>query len=335
MKNWKRGDHLRVDRVFYWHHGIFTGEGRVIHFSGEPAEKEDAQIRYDSYEKFAQRGKVEPVEYSRCNSPDETIRIAEGFLHKKDYGLFSNNCEHFCSYCKTHKRRSAQVENTRACVTAAGGGAGAAAAVGAVSLAGTTAGASTVAGVTSGLAAIGASLAGRGDCGPGRAGRSDHRNRLPRARLQRRTSARTGAAGPPGRKAWDGAGGRGRNCGYGCGGFHDGHHGGDRHGGRRHLWARSRRRHARRRCRGGCAAGGGRPDRVCGLQVFQEVKLGSLRTSTTNPEAIHGGSSRSSAASGNSSGKLSCGSCVRKFAGCWPGLAEKCDNRRRIENSTR
>ena len=161
MKNWKRGDHLRVDRVFYWHHGIFTGEGRVIHFSGEPAEKEDAQIRYDSYEKFAQRGKVEPVEYSRCNSPDETIRIAEGFLHKKDYGLFSNNCEHFCSYCKTHKRRSAQVENTRACVaTAAGGGAGAAAAVGAVSLAGTTAGASTVAGVTSGLAAIGASLAG-------------------------------------------------------------------------------------------------------------------------------------------------------------------------------
>jgi len=161
MKNWKRGDHLRVNRIFYWHHGIYAGEGRVIHFSGEPAEKAHAQIRYDSYEKFAQRGKVEPVEYSRCNSPDETIRIAEGFLHKKDYGLFSNNCEHFCSYCKTRKKRSPQVENTKSGVgTGAAGAAAATAVVGAASAAGTAAGISTVAGVTSGLAAIGGSLVG-------------------------------------------------------------------------------------------------------------------------------------------------------------------------------
>jgi hypothetical protein len=161
MTDWKRGDHIRADRVLYWHHGIYAGEGRVIHFSGTGSEKANAAIRYDSYEAFSKGDSVERVDYVSCNTPDETIAIAELLLARRDYSLVFNNCEHFCSYCKTHKRRSAQVENTRACVaTAAGGGAGAVAAVGAVSIAGSTAGASTVAGVTSGLAAIGAGLAG-------------------------------------------------------------------------------------------------------------------------------------------------------------------------------
>jgi hypothetical protein len=161
MSEWKKGDHLRVNRIFYWHHGIYAGGGRVIHFAGEPAEKEHAEIRYDSYEKFALGDDVELVEYASCNSPEETIRIAEGFLARKDYGLFSNNCEHFCSFCKTRKKRSAQVENTKsAAASGAAGAAAATAAVGAASVAGTAAGISTVAGVTSGLAAVGGTLAG-------------------------------------------------------------------------------------------------------------------------------------------------------------------------------
>jgi len=31
----KRGDHIKVSRGLYSHHGIFAGNGQVIHYSGE------------------------------------------------------------------------------------------------------------------------------------------------------------------------------------------------------------------------------------------------------------------------------------------------------------
>lgn len=160
MSNFKRGDHLRVQRVGYWHHGIHAGDNQVIHFSGEMKDKIHAEVRYDRIDAFADGDPVELVEYAVCNSPEETMDAAEKFLHEQDYNLFSNNCEHFCSYCKTYKKRSTQIENgVYRVVTSTAGGLGSAAAIGVLSAAGTTAGVSTVAGVTSGLAAAAGSLA--------------------------------------------------------------------------------------------------------------------------------------------------------------------------------
>lgn len=160
MSKYRRGDHLRVKRFGYWHHGLYAGNNQVIHFSGEKKDKFHAEVRYDSFEAFAAGDHVEKVEYSDCNSSGETLRIAGSFLHERSYDLFSNNCEHFCSYCKTFRKRSTQIENgTSGIGIGAAGGLGGAATVGVLSAAGSTAGISTVAGVTSGLAATAGGLA--------------------------------------------------------------------------------------------------------------------------------------------------------------------------------
>jgi len=101
---------------------------------------------------------VEAVTYDTCSSPAETLARARSLLGHRAYNLFGNNCEHFCSYCRTGAPRSTQVEAVRAggagTVTAASVGA---ATEGGVAVAGTS-GLGTVAEVTSGLAAVGGSL---------------------------------------------------------------------------------------------------------------------------------------------------------------------------------
>lgn len=160
MTTYRVGAHLRASRFGYWHHGIYAGNYRVIHFAGEKTNKLDAQVRCDSIDVFANGDRVEEVDYSHCNSPEKTIQIAESFLYQKNYDLFDNNCEHFCSYCKTNQKRSTQIENVdNGFKTGVAGGIGGAVTIGAIAAAGTAAGVKTVAGVTSGLAAAAGSLA--------------------------------------------------------------------------------------------------------------------------------------------------------------------------------
>lgn len=73
-----RGDHVYVGRVGYTHHGIDVGDGRVIHYSGEPGKsKARATIRYATLEEFADGGEVKVRKYGKRFSPDETVERAE------------------------------------------------------------------------------------------------------------------------------------------------------------------------------------------------------------------------------------------------------------------
>ena len=47
-----RGDHLKVRRRGYWHHGIDCGDGTVIHYAGLEREKSDAYVRRTSLAEF-------------------------------------------------------------------------------------------------------------------------------------------------------------------------------------------------------------------------------------------------------------------------------------------
>jgi len=104
-----RGDHIRVRRFGYWHHGVDCGDGTVIHYSGELLKRSDSAVQQTTLENFAKGGKIETVNYGVCDAPDAVIQRAKSRLNESDYRFFSNNCEHFARWCKTGRAESRQV----------------------------------------------------------------------------------------------------------------------------------------------------------------------------------------------------------------------------------
>lgn len=150
-----KGDHIKVDRFLYWHHGIDNGNGTVVHFTGEPGNKSDAEIKITIIEEFLNGGVPVIVNYSIARPPDDVIQTALSYVGQKGYNLIFNNCEHFARFCKTGDFKSEQVTNA---VATTGGSAAATTGVymgiASVATAGSVAGLSG-SGIMSGLAAIG------------------------------------------------------------------------------------------------------------------------------------------------------------------------------------
>ncbi len=106
-----RGDHIYVRRrgLLYSHHGIYAGEGTVIHFKGEDKEKQDPAVTLTEIGSFLNGGKLRRRDYPERLSHAESLRIARDHLSEKEYSLPGNNCEHFATYCATGKKKSKQV----------------------------------------------------------------------------------------------------------------------------------------------------------------------------------------------------------------------------------
>lgn len=104
------GTELIVDRVAYRHHGIYLGEGLVIHYAG--------RIRYPHglIEAVPLRSFVGKRRVHVGQRPAESlhgeaiVRRACSRLGERRYAILSNNCEHFCSWCQLGESRSKQVE---------------------------------------------------------------------------------------------------------------------------------------------------------------------------------------------------------------------------------
>jgi hypothetical protein len=105
------GDHIYVKRkgLLYSHHGIYAGEGMVIHFKGTVKEKKDPAVIITDIDNFLNSGKLRRRRHKNRLPPSETLRIAREHLSKKGYSLTFNNCEHFATYCVTGKKRSRQI----------------------------------------------------------------------------------------------------------------------------------------------------------------------------------------------------------------------------------
>ena len=110
-KDLNQGDHIYVrrKRLLYSHHGIYAGEGIVIHFKGAVKEKKDPVVRKTEIEKFLNGGKLKRRDYKKRLPHAETLRIAKEHLSKRGYSLAFNNCEHFATYCAIGKKRSKQI----------------------------------------------------------------------------------------------------------------------------------------------------------------------------------------------------------------------------------
>lgn len=114
MADFTSGDHLKVSRGVYAHHGIYVGDGVVIHYSGEVFQKSEATIRRDPLERFVGGGTAEVVAYAASNDCEEVVRRAVSRLGENGYSLFGNNCEHFARWCKTGEHASDQVHDVAA-----------------------------------------------------------------------------------------------------------------------------------------------------------------------------------------------------------------------------
>lgn len=115
----KKGDHIRVYRGHYNHHGVYISNEEVIHFTGTDADNildwsKNEVIKTD-LENFLRGGTLEVKEYTEEELNDvypveHIIMYARACLGDKGYNLVFNNCEHFANVCTLGRFRSRQVE---------------------------------------------------------------------------------------------------------------------------------------------------------------------------------------------------------------------------------
>lgn len=110
-----KGDHLVSPRTGYDHHGLYIGNGEVIHYSGFAEVFDKGAIEITSLAEFEQgNGSKVKRHYVYIYDSDERIERAVSKLGEDSYNLFSNNCEHFVNWCFNGFKTSSQVNNAAA-----------------------------------------------------------------------------------------------------------------------------------------------------------------------------------------------------------------------------
>src|ERR1700738_3853720 len=104
------GMHLIIYRRGYTHHGIYLGDGRVVHYAGR-IKYPHGLIEEISLAEFSEGRalRAEKWRTGRFNG-NEIVRRARSRLGERRYDLLTNNCEHFCNWCRLGENRSFQVE---------------------------------------------------------------------------------------------------------------------------------------------------------------------------------------------------------------------------------
>ncbi len=89
----EKGDHIKVMRTVYSHHGIYIGKGQVIEYN-------DGVVQESSLKSFADGDSIicvyEPSDYTK----NEIVQRAKSRLGESDYNLAWNNCENFATWCR-------------------------------------------------------------------------------------------------------------------------------------------------------------------------------------------------------------------------------------------
>jgi hypothetical protein len=105
------GAHLVTPRRWYTHHGIYVGNGQVVHYLGLSTSLRRGPIAKVSLAEFANGHPVHVNDETNvAYSGIEVAARACSRLGEDAYDVLCNNCEHFCSWCMVGVARSPQVE---------------------------------------------------------------------------------------------------------------------------------------------------------------------------------------------------------------------------------
>ena len=103
--------HIVSSRTGYTHHGIYIGDGKVVHYAGLSRGWRSAPVEEVSLAEFS-RGR--PVRVRTHIQPrfdrSDVVARARSRLGEDSYRILSNNCEHFCEWCVCGESRSRQIE---------------------------------------------------------------------------------------------------------------------------------------------------------------------------------------------------------------------------------
>src|SRR5262245_57086043 len=115
------GDHLVTPWMGFAHHGIYAGDGKVVHYGALVYDIIRRPVEEVTLEKFAEGRAVYVVRHERAAfSGADVLGRARSRLGEDGYRLLTNNCEHFVEWCLYDVARSFQVEKALAFPRAVG-----------------------------------------------------------------------------------------------------------------------------------------------------------------------------------------------------------------------
>jgi hypothetical protein len=104
------GNHIKVGRGLYDHHGIYMGVRGGVHVVAELAKPgEGGIVRLVSLSTFSRGGTVQVVDHPDGLPLPFVIANVLRTPRLRKYDIFDWNCEHFATWCSTHEARSEQV----------------------------------------------------------------------------------------------------------------------------------------------------------------------------------------------------------------------------------
>lgn len=114
MQKLQAGSHIKTSRLGYSHHGIYCGNGKVIHYSGFAQAFKKGALEVTTLKEFlGSETNWYIVDYPSNKtkySKEQIIERAMSRVGENKYNLAFNNCEHFAVWCVTGKSESKQVQ---------------------------------------------------------------------------------------------------------------------------------------------------------------------------------------------------------------------------------
>lgn len=111
------GAHLETSRVGYEHHGVYVGDGKVVHYAGFCRRWRAGPVEEVTLFGFSAGHTIRIVEHpTHTYSPREVVDRARSRLGEREYRILTNNCEHFCNWCARGLSHSPQTEHPVALV---------------------------------------------------------------------------------------------------------------------------------------------------------------------------------------------------------------------------
>lgn len=113
------GSHLRVKLHDYFHHGIYIGENKVVHYASETGFSilycYKMQIMETSLDIFCRGSDIYVRKYNQTENnlllpTDQIIKNAIKAKGERGYDILFNNCEHFAYRCSLGIEKSEVIQ---------------------------------------------------------------------------------------------------------------------------------------------------------------------------------------------------------------------------------